>query len=285
MFSQKRLWIFLFLIAVLVLPVFGYGGERDKVDLFKKHFLIVDGYIIQGFSNGQELVYPSALLTSIAVLEQSAKRPDDYYQKLRTLYSFSSFQLLQSFRFVYQIEDPLRPNIRIPRTASFTVVKGDKEDSLAVKIFPLRIEGSGMIQLQLEVTKDKQPYLGTNISVKEKKSVLAGRMMDKEGGSALFFAFTPLLYYSPPCDSYPQVKELGPGESVESPVEGIVILLIYIDETGKVTDAGVIKSLGKAMDRAAIYTAKRCLFTPCLQEGKPVGGWFPYPVKFKVKHR
>ncbi len=295
MSSQKRLWLFSLPILICLFPVFGYGGERGKVDLLKKPFLIIDGYIIQASSNGDELVYPPAPEISVSVLEQTAKGVDGYYQKLKALYSFSSFQLVRSFRFVYQIKDPLRPNTRTPRTTHFTVGNGGKEDSFVVKILPLRIEESGMIQLQLEVTKDGQPYLGTDISVKGEKPVLVGRMMEKEGNKASFFAFTPSLSatkvketvgasYTPP-EVIKFVKPEYPPGALRDKVSGMVILKLFVDTTGNVTKTEVIQSLREDCDKAAIEAARKCKFKPALSDGKPVRVWISYPVKFTVVPR
>jgi TonB family protein len=295
MFPQKRLWPFFLLSSLFIclLPLIALGKEKVKTDLTERPFLIIKGYIIQASSGGQELAYPPAPLTSVAVLEQIAERPNVYYQKLETLYSFSRFQLLEIFRFTYQIKDSLRPSIEKQRTVSTTISNEWGQSTLAVKIFPLRIEESGMIQLQLEVKKDSRPYLRTNISVQEKKPVLAGRMIEGQKDKGLFIAFTPLLseteeeivgFHDPP-KLLELVKPEYPSKALRDEVGGTVILKIFVDETGKVTEAKVLQSVREDLDMAAIKAAQRCKFEPSLLDGKPVGVWVSYPVRFILKSK
>ena len=66
-------------------------------------------------------------------------------------------------------------------------------------------------------------------------------------------------------------------------VEGVVILSVYIDEAGHVTDTKVIKSLGNTgCDEAAITAAQQWRFIPAQRDGRPLAMWFSVPVLFQL---
>ena len=66
-------------------------------------------------------------------------------------------------------------------------------------------------------------------------------------------------------------------------VEGVVILSVFIDESGYVTDTKVVKSLGNTgCDEAAITAAKQWRFIPAQRDGRPLAMWFSVPVLFQL---
>ena len=67
-------------------------------------------------------------------------------------------------------------------------------------------------------------------------------------------------------------------------IEGIVILHLFVDQTGKVLKALVAKSLEPSLDQAALEAARKTTFSPALQRDKPVGVWVAYPVRFQLKN-
>ena len=65
-------------------------------------------------------------------------------------------------------------------------------------------------------------------------------------------------------------------------IEGDVVLLVYIDETGTVRNALVQDSPGlPAMEEEAAKAAYKCKFAPARQQGKPVGVWYTIVMEFK----
>ncbi len=75
---------------------------------------------------------------------------------------------------------------------------------------------------------------------------------------------------------YPRIAKL-------TGVEGVVILSVFIDESGQVTDTKVIKSLGNAgCDQAAEVAAKQWRFIPAKRDGEPLAMWFSVPVLFQL---
>lgn len=65
-------------------------------------------------------------------------------------------------------------------------------------------------------------------------------------------------------------------------IEGDVVLLVYIDESGSVRNALVQSSPGlPALEEAATKAAYKCKFAPAKQQGKPVGVWYTIVMEFK----
>ncbi|MBT5874641.1 MAG: energy transducer TonB [Candidatus Latescibacteria bacterium] len=76
---------------------------------------------------------------------------------------------------------------------------------------------------------------------------------------------------------YPRIAKL-------TGVEGVVILSVYIDEAGHVTDTKVLKSLGNTgCDDAAVTAAMQWRFIPARVDGRPLAMWFSVPVLFQLK--
>ena len=76
---------------------------------------------------------------------------------------------------------------------------------------------------------------------------------------------------------YPRIAKL-------TGVEGVVILSVYIDESGHVTDTKVIKSLGNTgCDEAAVTAAMQWRFIPAQRDGRPLAMWFSVPVLFQLE--
>ena len=65
-------------------------------------------------------------------------------------------------------------------------------------------------------------------------------------------------------------------------IEGKVLVLAYVDESGNVTKAEVIKGIGLGCDEAAINAILQTKFKPGLQRGKPVKVQVTIPVTFRL---
>jgi protein TonB len=73
---------------------------------------------------------------------------------------------------------------------------------------------------------------------------------------------------------YPEIaKRLG--------LEGKVFIRAYVDETGTVTKAEVVKGIGGGCDEAAIDAILKTKFNPGKQRGKPIKVQITIPVSFK----
>ncbi len=92
-------------------------------------------------------------------------------------------------------------------------------------------------------------------------------------------AFTP--YDRPPrairavTPEYPDIARMAE-------IEGTVWLHLLIDTEGRVRDVLVLDPLTEACDSAAVRAARQFLFSPALQNDKPVTVWASLPVKFEL---
>lgn len=80
-----------------------------------------------------------------------------------------------------------------------------------------------------------------------------------------------------------QSKIVYPEIAKRAGVEGKVYVLAFVDETGTVTDAKIIKGIGAGCDEAALDAVKKTKFKPGKQRGKPVKVQVSIPVVFKLQ--
>lgn len=80
-----------------------------------------------------------------------------------------------------------------------------------------------------------------------------------------------------------QEKILYPELAKRAGIEGRVFIQAFIDETGNVADAKVIKGVGHGLDEAALEAVKQTKFTPGKQKGEPVKVQVTIPIVFKLQ--
>ncbi len=80
-----------------------------------------------------------------------------------------------------------------------------------------------------------------------------------------------------------QEKIVYPEIAKRAGVEGKVYILAFVDETGTVTKANVIKGIGAGCDEAALDAVLKTKFKPGKQRGKPVKVQVSIPVVFKLQ--
>ena len=74
-----------------------------------------------------------------------------------------------------------------------------------------------------------------------------------------------------------------PAEARLAGQEGVVILLMLCDATGRVQDAWVEKSSGHPLlDEAALEAARKWTFVPAVEGGVAVAGYVHRPVRFSL---
>jgi protein TonB len=83
----------------------------------------------------------------------------------------------------------------------------------------------------------------------------------------------PLNAAPPPPDVVPpkvlrQVQAPYPRAALEAGVSGKVLLLLRVDEQGRVTNARVLRGLGHGLDEAAIVAVKQFTFSPGTTDGR-----------------
>jgi protein TonB len=80
-----------------------------------------------------------------------------------------------------------------------------------------------------------------------------------------------------------QKKIVYPEIAKRAGVEGKVYVLAFVDESGAVTDAKIIKGIGAGCDEAALDAVKKTKFKPGKQRGKAVRVQVSIPVVFKLQ--
>jgi protein TonB len=93
-----------------------------------------------------------------------------------------------------------------------------------------------------------------------------------------FYAFD-----TPPVPIH-RVAPVYPDLARQAGVEGVVLIRVLIDETGRVLDAQ--HAGGEAnplLVQAAIDAAKKWLFTPAKQRDMPVRVWYAIPIAFSIR--
>ncbi|NQV37005.1 MAG: energy transducer TonB [Candidatus Marinimicrobia bacterium] len=115
---------------------------------------------------------------------------------------------------------------------------------------------------------------------------------------ALLSLVYPQVQDAPPPPSEPTVKFIPydeppepltpiiphyPEIAREAGIEGQIIIQVYIDESGDVTETVVLKSIpNTGLDEAAIEAIRITKFKPAMQKDKPVGVWISIPIQFKL---
>jgi protein TonB len=81
---------------------------------------------------------------------------------------------------------------------------------------------------------------------------------------------------SPPADEYPdEARTLG--------IEGVVVMMLSVDETGAIADARVVEDPGHGLGAAAITSVKRhCKFEPAQRGGEKVATTLRYKVRYEL---
>ena len=82
-----------------------------------------------------------------------------------------------------------------------------------------------------------------------------------------------------------KVQPIYPELARRANVEGTVFLDILVDKEGKVRKVEVLKASGTnvGFEEAAKEAVKQWVFSPAIQNDKPVAVWMTLPVKFEVK--
>lgn len=79
------------------------------------------------------------------------------------------------------------------------------------------------------------------------------------------------------------VKPLYPDLAVRAGLEGKVFVKILVDKEGKPKKAVVVKSDAVVFNESAVNAAMQYLFTPALQNNKPVIVWVVVPFRYELK--
>lgn len=80
------------------------------------------------------------------------------------------------------------------------------------------------------------------------------------------------------------IRSVGfPPNARREGVRGIAVVKFEIDESGRVTDAGIAKSLHREIDTALLRAAEQVSFTPAINDGHAVAVTMWVPVRFETE--
>ncbi len=66
-------------------------------------------------------------------------------------------------------------------------------------------------------------------------------------------------------------------------LEGTVYIKILVDKEGTVRDAILLREVGGGLDEAALEAVKKWVYTPAIQNNRPVAVWVAQPVVFSLR--
>lgn len=76
-----------------------------------------------------------------------------------------------------------------------------------------------------------------------------------------------------------------PAKAWDDQIEGDVVVLLTVDETGAVTEAGVVQPAGHGFDEEALHAARKLRFTPARVGGVPTPVKIRYTFRFRVPEK
>lgn len=80
-----------------------------------------------------------------------------------------------------------------------------------------------------------------------------------------------------------QVMPKYPDIALRAELEGTVYVNLWVTKEGNVKKAKVVKSDAEVFNQAAIDAGMQWVFTPALQQKRPVAVWVTVPFKFRLK--
>jgi protein TonB len=114
------------------------------------------------------------------------------------------------------------------------------------------------------------------------------------GGSVAIEQDIKIEDNEPPPDFVPYEKEPTvvkkiepkyPDIALRAGLEGNVFLKVWVDKTGKVHKAVVLKSDAEIFNQAAIDAAQQWVFTPAVMQKGPVAVWVSIPFRFRLSNK
>jgi protein TonB len=78
-----------------------------------------------------------------------------------------------------------------------------------------------------------------------------------------------------------QARPSYPEDARKAGIEGMVVVKVLVDTTGKVDKVDIIRSVPK-LDSAAIEAARKFRFNPARLDDQPVSSWMTIPFHFKL---
>ncbi len=142
----------------------------------------------------------------------------------------------------------------------------------------------GVYFIRIETSGDSKTYRATFRHI-ESSDTLSATVRPPPPADSPNVRFVP--YDSPPTPigGYAAIQEnlVYPNEARATGIEGVVIVMAFIDENGQVTETEVRSGApSTGLNEAAVEAIKNTTFEPAKEEGRPVGVWIGIPVSFSL---
>ncbi len=93
-------------------------------------------------------------------------------------------------------------------------------------------------------------------------------------------AFVP--FETPPA-AVTRVQPEYPELARKAGIEGTVLVKILVDKEGRVRDAILLRGIGAGLDEAALEAIRKWVYTPAIQNSRPVAVWVAQPILFRLR--
>lgn len=199
----------------------------------------------------------------------------NYYfkQQFKKYFSWALFLAIIVHVLAFIFTPPYDPAPYTLKEKKFEVVEVPPE--LVIPPPPKEIERPDIPQeLELSEEASEEEYIAPTSFNPMEPPTLPGGSEEAEA----FFAFD-----EPPVPIH-RVAPVYPDLARQAGVEGVVLVRVFIDETGRVLDAQ--HAGGEAnplLVQAALDAAKKWLFTPAKQRDMPVKVWYAIPIAFSIR--
>jgi TonB family protein len=181
----RKIWLKIMLAVFLVVGLAEISSAEDRPE---QSLLTVKTYIFSGSSGQDPLSFPMFPHMSMAVLEETIADAETFSGKLKALYAFSQYTLLD------------RSTVQVRLRGYPGSVVGQIKKKVAEKIGPwtVAIDGfawdrEGRLQMMLKITRGAKSFLESHVSVKPGRSVVLGRFADEQMGEAVFVVVAPVV--------------------------------------------------------------------------------------------
>jgi len=112
-------------------------------------------------------------------------------------------------------------------------------------------------------------------------SVAMPQTKDNQPNSAPKVKFVP---YDEAPVALSKIEPVYPEIAREAGIEGRVVVQVFIDENGKVTDTKILEGIPESgLNEAAINAVTQTKFKPAMLRDQPVGVWITIPIDFALK--
>jgi len=150
--------------------------------------LTVKTYIFSASTGTSGLSFPLFPHMSLAVLEETISDVETYFAKLKSLYAFSDYRLLEAASVQVRLGGHPRPQVGAIKYES-----PDKAGSWKVTHENFSWDKEGRLQMLVKISHKDEPFLESHISVLPERSVVLGRFADEKMNKAIFAVIVPIV--------------------------------------------------------------------------------------------